>query len=78
MDYQFAGKTTLAKALGVRLGFARVDMDEINTRKGVGLHGEAIVQEEWDRTYAESYRQLDQLLQAGKSVLFDAANFTKA
>ncbi len=74
----FSGKTTLAKALVERLGFARVDMDEINTRKGVGLHGEAIVQEEWDRTYAESYRQLDQLLQAGKSVLFDAANFTKA
>jgi predicted kinase len=74
----FAGKTTLAKALVERLGFARVDMDEINTRKGVGLHGEAIVQEEWDDTYAESYRQLDQLLQAGQSVLFDAANFTKA
>lgn len=74
----FAGKTTLAKALVERLGFARVDMDEINTRKGMGLHGEAIVQEEWDDTYAESYRQLDQLLQAGQSVLFDAANFTKA
>lgn len=74
----FAGKTTLAKVLVTRLGFARVDMDEINTRKGVGLHGEAIVQEEWDRTYAESYRQLDQLLQAGQTVLFDAANFTKA
>ncbi len=73
----FAGKTILAKALVERLGFGRVDMDEINTRKGVGLHGEAIVQEEWDKTYAESYRQLDQLLQAGQSVLFDAANFTK-
>ncbi len=53
-------------------------MDEINTRKGVGLHGEAIVQEEWDRTYAESYRQLEQWLQAGQSVLFEAFNFTKA
>lgn len=73
----FAGKTTLAKALAARLGFARVDMDEINTRKGVGLQGEVIVQEEWDRTYAESYKQLDQLLQAGQSVLFDAANFTR-
>lgn len=74
----FAGKTTLAKALEERLGFARVDMDEINTDRGVGLHGEAISQEDWDRTYAESYRQLDQLLQSGQSVLFDAANFTKA
>jgi predicted kinase len=74
----FAGKTTLAKALQERLGFARVDMDEINARKGVGLHGEAIEQVEWDRTYAESYRKLEQWLQAGQSVLFDAANFTKA
>ncbi len=74
----FAGKTTLAKVLEERLGFARVDMDEINTRRGVGLHGEAIVQEEWDRTYAECYRQLEQWLQAGQTVLFDAANFTKA
>lgn len=74
----FSGKTTLAKALVARLGFARVDMDEINTRKDVGLHGEAISQEDWDRTYAESYGQLGELLQAGQSVLFDVANFTKA
>jgi len=74
----FAGKTTLAKGLERRLGFARVDMDVINDAKGVGLHGEPISAEEWERTYAESYRQLDDLLKAGQSVLFDAVNFTKA
>ncbi len=74
----FAGKTTLAKAVERQLGFARVDMDAINTARGVGLHGKRISPEEWDRTYAESYRQLDEYLKAGQSVLFDAANFTKA
>ena len=73
----FAGKTTLARALERQLGIALVELDGINSVRGVGLHGEAISPEEWDRTYAEAYRQLDAFLAAGQSVLFDAANFTK-
>ena len=61
-----------------QLGIALVELDAINTARGVGLHGEAISPEEWDRTYAEAYRQLDAFLAAGRSVLFDATNFTKA
>jgi len=74
----FAGKTTLARALERQLGIALVELDAINSARGVGLHGEAISPEEWDETYAEAYRQLDALLAAGQSVLFDAASFTKA
>ncbi len=74
----FTGKTTLARALEQQLGIALVELDDINSVRGVGLRGEAISPEEWDRTYAEAYRQLDTLLAAGQSVLFDAASFTKA
>lgn len=74
----FAGKTTLARALERQLGIAIVELDAVNKARGVGLHGEAISPEEWDRTYAEAYRQLDAFLAAGQSVLFDATNFTKA
>src|SRR6266566_7274848 len=76
--YSFAGKTTLAKALEQSLGIVRVDFDGINSARGVGLDGEPIAPEEWDITYAECYRQLREQLQAGHSVLFDAASFTKA
>ncbi len=74
----FTGKTTLARALERQLGIALVELDAINSARGVGLRGEAISPEEWDRTYAEAYRQLDTFLAAGQSVLFDAASFTKA
>jgi predicted kinase len=74
----FAGKTTVAKALEQRFGFLRIDLDQINGMFGVGLQGSAISPEEWDRTYAESYRQLGEALGVGRSVVYDATNFTKA
>lgn len=76
--YSFAGKTTLAKALERCLGIARVDFDAINGARGVGLDGGPIAAEEWDITYAESYRQIREWLRSGRSVIFDAVNFTKA
>ncbi len=74
----FAGKTTLAKRLAERFGFVHLDMDRINSILGVGLNGEAITPEQWDRTYAECYRQLEEYLQAGQTVIFDTAAFTRA
>jgi predicted kinase len=74
----FSGKTTLAKTLVQRLGLARVSIDEINSARGVGLDNAWISPENWDLTYAESYRQLDEYLRAGRSVLYDAGNFNRA
>ena len=74
----FSGKTTLAKALVQRLGLSRVSIDEINTARGVGLDNAWISPEDWDLTYAESYRQLDEHLRAGHSVIYDAGNFNRA
>ena len=73
--FPFAGKTTLAKILEQQLGFIRIDLDQINTmlwQRGPRSS------EEWERTYAESYRQLGEALEAGHSVLYDATNFTLA
>src|SRR5579885_1361894 len=74
----FSGKTTLAKVLDQRLGLSRVSIDEINTARGVGLRNAWITPEDWDLTYAESYRQLEEHLRAGRSVLSDAGNFNRA
>lgn len=76
--FPFAGKSTLAKALEHRFNFTRIDLDQINSMFGVGCRGNPISPAEWDRTYAESYRQLGEALHAGRSVVYDATNFTIA
>ncbi len=73
----FAGKTTLAKVLVKRIGFVHIDIDQINTNFGVGLRGTPISPEEWERTYAEAYEWLGVALDAGQSVLFEGASYTK-
>lgn len=73
----FAGKSTLAKELEKRLGFVYIDIDQINTKFGVGLHREPISPEAWERTYTEAYKQLGDALDSEQSVIFEGANFTK-
>jgi len=74
----FAGKSTLAKRLAGESGAALVRLDEINHEFGAGLDGAPISAEQWRRTYAEAYRRLAAHLQAGRSVIFDHGNFTRA
>ncbi|MFL5704416.1 MAG: AAA family ATPase [Ktedonobacteraceae bacterium] len=73
----YAGKSTLSKALVDRFGFSLVGLDEINTERGIGLQGEPISWQEWGRTYIEAYKRIGHLLSQGKSVIYDAANFTR-
>ena len=73
----FAGKTTLAKELVKHFGFVHIDIDQINTKFGVGLRGASIAPEEWEITYTEAYKQLGDTLDSGQSVLFEGASFTK-
>lgn len=73
----FSGKTTVAKELAVRFGLPRIDLDEINGEKGVGVEGGRISDVEWQDTYETSYRRTRDFLQNGRSVIYDATNFTK-
>lgn len=72
----FSRKTTLANLLVGGLNIISINLDAINGLFGVGIDGAAISPEEWDRTYAEAYRQIGEALATGHSVLFDATNFT--
>jgi len=74
----FAGKTTLATALVRRLGLAHVSIDGINTERGLGFDDQPISSADWTATYDESYRRVERSLRAGRSVLYDAANFTRS
>lgn len=75
----FSGKSTVAKKLIDRFGFAYISLDQINADRGVGLEIEKtpITPQEWKETYAESYRNTEKLLKEGKSVIYDATNFTR-
>lgn len=73
----FAGKSTLARELVRTRNFVLVEMDAINSERGLGLDGQAISPSDWDITYAEFYHRIDQLLAAGKPVIADAPNFTR-
>jgi len=73
----FAGKSTIARELAEKVGALIVRLDAINGERGLGLDGQ-IPQHEWERTYAEAYRRLEQALVANSSVIFDHVNFTRA
>jgi predicted kinase len=74
----FAGKSTLAAALGARTGWPIVRLDAINGERGVGLDGAPISPEQWQVTYAEAYRRLAAILAAHQSVIFDHGTFSRA
>ena len=74
----FAGKSTVARELAEQVGAPIVRLDAINVERGLGLDGQPIPQREWERTYAEAYRRLEQALVASSSVIFDHVNFTRA
>ncbi len=59
------------------MGVAHVEIDRINTERSVGLDGATISADDWNETYAESFRQLEFHLRSGRSVLHDATNYTR-
>lgn len=73
----FAGKSTAARALSSRMAVSIVELDAINSERGVGLNGSIIEQADWDRTYAEAYRRLSEYLAQGQTVIFDHGNFSR-
>jgi predicted kinase len=55
-----------------------VEIDQINTARGLGLDGAPISAADWATTYAEAFRHVEQGLAMDRSVIFDATNFTRA
>jgi predicted kinase len=73
----FAGKTTLAREIGQRLGWTYIALDDINAGREVGLSGAPISSLDWSKSYAEAHRQLGQALAEGNTVIYDATNFSR-
>lgn len=74
----FSGKSTLANELARRLGFERIDLDEVKTDLfGKDIEDVQIDKEGWDKVYQQMYQQIEECLQQGKTVISDTGNFTK-
>jgi predicted kinase len=73
----FAGKSTLARRLAERFGWAHLEIDAIMRERGIGFNGEEIHRSAWSAAYREGYRRLALLLDEGRSVVYDATNFRR-
>ncbi len=73
----FVGKSTLARELAGALEAIYVEMDAINGERGLGLDGKRISAADWDITYEETYRRIEQSLGTGAPVVYEAGNFTR-
>jgi predicted kinase len=67
----FSGKSTVTRELVRQRGCRAIDIDAINTARGVGIAGAAIMPEDWEISFASAGAQLDDALAAGESVAYD-------
>ncbi len=73
----FSGKTTLAKELIEKYQWSFVGIDEINRERGIGVDiTKPITPDEREITYKLTEEKTKQLLGEGKTVIYDATNFT--
>jgi predicted kinase len=74
----YAGKTTLARAIVEKLGYATADVDVTKEHLyGLGLKDDDLTHEQWVRIYEQTDRQIADYLRAGQSVVDDSRNFRK-
>ncbi|CAN5208020.1 AAA family ATPase [soil metagenome] len=75
----FAGKTTMSSELAESLGrAAHVEIDQVNTERGLGINAAPISPMEWAETYRIAYQRADEELSTGYDVVFDATNYSRA
>lgn len=75
----FAGKTTMSRDLASKMeGSVHIDIDQINTERGLGSGGRAVPLSEWPITYEIAYERASFALQSGQTVIFDATNYSRA
>jgi predicted kinase len=66
----FSGKSTLARELVCQRGCRVIDIDALNTARGVGIAGAPITQEDWAISFASARARLVEALAAGESVVY--------
>ncbi len=74
----FSGKSTLAKRIVEKLGYTRIDLDEVKFEMfGKDIIDSQIDQSGWDKIYQEMYQRIRNKLSNGNTVVHDTGNFTK-
>jgi predicted kinase len=72
----FSGKSVLASKIA-QLGYQRIDLDEVKFKIfGSDITDDKIDQAGWDKIYQAMYKEIDDALATGKSVVHDTGNFT--
>lgn len=74
----FSGKSTLVRELVRQRGCRAIDIDAINTARGVGNADAPITPEDWEISFASARTQLDDALAAGASVAYDGHVWSRA
>jgi predicted kinase len=74
----FSGKSTIVRELVRQRGCAVIDIDAINTVRGIGISGAPIMPEDWAISFASARAQLDAALAAGESVAYDGHVWSRA
>lgn len=78
VGFPYSGKTTLAKELERRLGFARINIDELKFAKGYNDVGDDDVPDEvWDEIFNEADDLIGKYLSEGKNLTNEYAWITK-
>lgn len=73
----FSGKTTLANKMTKILNCARIDLDEVKFKLfGKDITDDEIDQAGWDKIYQQMYKEIEEGLRQGKTVVHDTGNFT--
>lgn len=74
----FSGKSILAKRLADKFAWDLVEIDQIKTDFGLRDVWKEMKPEDWKKIFTESFKRVEDSLRAGKSVIHDSANQTKA
>lgn len=74
----FAGKSTAAAKLSRRTGARVVGIDDIKTSLGLRDVWERMSPDDWATIFTTAAAQVKEELQAGRSVIYDSTNHTRA
>jgi len=73
----FSGKSTLSRSLAAELGIAHVEVDALHARGGLRPGIDPIERADWIVAYQRGYAELEAVLRAGGSAVFDAVSYRR-